>query len=81
MIDKYFACFDENGELLNLCTTRLPECGNTNCKEHVLKLIPIDRSPEEFFKEELDYFMKKIKEHGKLNTKFDKMVKELGRII
>ena len=82
MLFKYFIEFDEDGEIKNFYKSK-NECGN--CKEYLVKLIPIDRKLEDGIEKKLkqeaskiENIMKDVVADGrKFETEFNKMVKKL----
>lgn len=85
MLFKYFVEFDEEGEIKNFYKSK-NEC--KGCKEYLVKLIPIDRKQTNEATKELEQQLTKmdniavelLKKGKKLNTEFDKVVKDLRRI-
>ena len=80
MLFKYFVEFDDNGGIKNLYRSK-KDC--KDCKEYLVKLIPIDRELEMFDQKvfQLDKAMDKmIQDSKKLDTEFNKMVRDLKRV-
>ena len=72
MIYKYYINFDDEGEIECLCKFKR-DCGK-QCKEYVVKLIPIERKFTEMGKE-LDKTMDKtLKGVKKLGTELHRVV-------
>jgi len=79
---KYFIEFDDDGEIKNFHKSK-NEC--KNCKEYLVKLIPIDRKLEDDIEKKLkqetskiENIMKDVVTDGKkFETEFNKMVKKL----
>lgn len=85
MLFKYFIEFDDDGEIKNFHISK-NEC--KDCKEYLVKLIQIDRKlesgAEKKLKQEaskIENIMKGVLADGKkLETEFNKMIKDLRRI-
>ena len=79
MLFKYFVEFDDDGEIKNFYKFQ-KEC--KNCKEYLVKLIPIDRSQEKL-EREADKFNKAadklLSDTKKFDTELNKMIKDLRR--
>jgi len=72
MIYKYYVNFDDDGEIGCFCKFK-QDC-DKQCKEYVVKLIPIEREAEEKV-EELDKAMDKtLKGVKKLGTELHRVV-------
>ena len=78
MIFKYWVEFDDDGEIVELHKSKHDEC-----KEYIVKLIPIDRKIEEL-NEKADEFVKSAEKASqsikKFRTEFEKTTKDLRRI-
>lgn len=80
MLFKYFIEFDNGGEIKNFYKSK-KDC--KDCKEYLVKLIPIDRKQENLNRksDEIDKLADKIlKGNKRLETEFNKMIKDLRRI-
>ncbi len=80
MLFKYFIEFDSGGEIKNFYKSKM-DC--EDCREYLVKLIPIDRKQENLNRksDEIDKLVDKIlKGNKKLETEFNKMIKDLRRI-
>jgi len=77
MIYKYYINFDDEGEIECLCKFK-QDCGK-QCKEYVVKLIPIERETEGKAKE-LDKAMDKtLKGVKKLGTELHRVISAARR--
>jgi uncharacterized coiled-coil DUF342 family protein len=80
MIFKYWVEFDEEGDISGVYKSK-SECNE--CKEYVVKLIPIDRELEEI-KDKADEFVKSAEKASqymkKFRTEFEKTTRNLRRI-
>jgi hypothetical protein len=80
VIFKYFIEFDDDGEIRNFYKLK-EDC--KNCKEYLVKLIPVDRKLETFGQKasQLDKAIDKMLQgRKKLDTEFNKVVRDLRRI-
>ena len=79
MLFKYFIDFDDDGEIKNFHKFQ-KEC--KNCKEYLVKLIPIDRRQEEM-EQKADEFSKAadklLFDTKKFDTELNKVLKDLRR--
>jgi len=74
MLFKYFIEFDDDGEIKKFHKSKR-DC--KDCKEYLVKLIPVDRKAEEL-KQKLDKKMEGIfKGSKKLETELSKVIKNL----
>ena len=81
MIFKYWVEFDEDGEIKALHASKY-KC-ETECKEYIVKLIPIDRKNEELSKtaeKAATSARRVVSEIKKLDTEVHKAVKDLRRL-
>lgn len=85
MLFKYFIEFDDDGEIKSLYKSQA-EC--KNCKEYLVKLIPIDRQLEDDIKKKLEQENSNIENllkdissgRRKLETELNKTLKSLRRL-
>ena len=79
MLFKYFIEFDDLGEIKTFYKSKK---GCKNCKEYIVKLIPIDRKYEEL-EQEISKFGKSANKlfsnTKKFDTELNKMLKDLRR--
>lgn len=81
MIFKYYVSIDEGGDIKCFCKSKA--CDNP-CKEYVVKLISIDRQPEELEAKVkgLDRATDKVvKDMKRFSSEFNKTIKGIRRII
>jgi len=80
MLFKYFIGFDDLGEIKSFHKSK-NEC--KDCKEYLVKLIPIDRKQEQTI-HKLDEFSKAadklFSDTKKFDTELNKMLKDLRRV-
>jgi len=79
MLFKYFIEFDDLGEIKKFHKSK-KEC--ENCKEYIVKLIPVNRKQEEM-EQKADEFNKAanklLSDTKKFDTELNKMLKDLRR--
>lgn len=84
MVFKVFVCFNENDEIVKICSDKR-DCDSTGsqCEEYIMKLIPIDRGfntdPAEYTQtlKELEQSTKRFANRMKRETKeLEKSIKK-----
>jgi hypothetical protein len=82
MLFKYFIKFNDHGKIDNVYETK-EEC--KDCKEYLVKLIPIERDDAELLKSNLDSLNKFVDDFiykgKKFETELNKTIKNLKRRI
>lgn len=79
MIRKVWVCFDDEDNIIEVCTNADRNiCNVQDCEQYIMKLIPIDREMTELEKE-LDKVVKTTKDFDEVVKGFERSSRKLKR--
>jgi hypothetical protein len=79
MIRKVWVCFDDEDNIIEVCTNADRNiCNVQDCEQYIMKLIPIDREMTELEKEVED-FVKTTKDFDEVVKGFERSSRKLKR--
>lgn len=79
MVRKVWVCFDEDGDILNVCDGDLdPDCLSKDCGQFVMKLIPVNRDIGEL-EDKAREFKQALEELNEIDKAFDKSARKLKK--